>query len=146
MVYLGADHRGYEIKEKLREYLISRGYQVSDLGTDSKEPVDYPIIAEKVARKVAEDPNNRGILLCGSGAGVCIVANKFKGIRAAVAWRPEIAKTIRYDDNVNVLCLPADELSCEEVEETAQRFLNTSFGGDERYRKRLKEIEEIEKK
>ncbi|MBI4050392.1 MAG: RpiB/LacA/LacB family sugar-phosphate isomerase [Candidatus Doudnabacteria bacterium] len=145
MIYLGADHRGYKLKEKLREYLTSRGYQLRDMGTDSAEPVDYPMIAERVARGVAADLNNRGILLCGSGAGVCIVANKFNKIRAAQAWNEDVAHAIRHDDNANVLCLPADSLSQEEVKQIVQAFLDTSFGGEARYQRRIKEIEEIEK-
>lgn len=146
MIYLGTDHRGFELKETLRDFLLARGFQVTDIGTNSKEPVDYPLIAEKVARKVVEDPNNRGILLCGSGAGMGIVANKVDGILAAVAWKPEVAKAMRYEDNINVLCLPADEISAEQAKEIAQTFLGTSFGGEERYKRRVKEIEEIERK
>src|SRR3989344_9297416 len=106
MIYIGADHRGFKLKRELFDYLIGKGYRVVDVGTDSEESVDYPIIAEKVTRKVAEDPNNRGIIVCGTGGGVCIVANKSKGILAAEAWNPEVAKAARNDDNINVLCPP----------------------------------------
>ncbi len=145
MIYLGADHRGFKLKGQLLQYLKKRGYQVTDLGTNSEEPVDYPLIAKKVARKVAEDPNNRGVLLCGSGAGVCIVANKISGIRAAQAWNQKVAEAARHDDNVSVLCLAADAHTPEEVKKITQTFLDTSFGGEERYKRRLKEIREIEK-
>src|SRR3989344_5239515 len=103
MIYIGADHRGFDLKEKLKDYLTERGYNLADLGTNSEEPVDYPLIARKVAERVGEDLNNRGILLCGSGVGVCIVANKFKGIRAGEAWSVEVATKARRDDNINVL-------------------------------------------
>lgn len=145
MIYLGADHGGYKYKEKLKKYLDERGYRVTDMGTNSTEPVDYPPIAKKVAEKVLDDPNNRGILLCRSGVGVCIVANKIKGIRAAEAWSTPVAVAARHDDNVNVLCLGADYLSFEELKNISQAFLDTSFGGEERYKRRLREIEEMEK-
>lgn len=145
MIYLGADHRGYKLKEQVKAYLLERGYEVEDLGTNSIEPVDYPIITEKVARKVVEDPKSRGIVICGSGAGVCIVANKIDGIRAAEAWKPEIARAARNDDNLNVLCLSSDDLDFEQTKPIVQTFLDTSFGGAERYKRRLEQIEDIEK-
>ncbi len=146
MVYLGADHGGFEYKEKLKAYLKNRGYQVTDMGALSLDPEDdYPPIAQKVAKGVIEDPNNRGILLCRSGAGVCIVANKFRGIRAAQAWNKKTAMAARHDDNVNVLCLGADYESFDEVKQMVQVFLDTSFAGEKKYQRRIKEIEEIEK-
>ncbi len=145
MIYLGADHRGYKAKTKLFDYLLGRGYQVTDMGTNSEEPVDYPLIAAKVGEKVVEDLNNRGILLCGSGDGVCIVANKIKGVRAALAWNKEVAMSVRNDDNANILCLGADQLAEDEIREITQTFLDTSFGGQERYNRRIKEISDLEK-
>lgn len=145
MIYLGSDHRGFQLKREIYDYLSKKGYQVGDLGTDSEEPVDYPVIAEKVARKVKEDPNNRGVIMCGSGVGVCIVANKIDGIRAAQAWDPEVAKAARNDDNINVLCLSADYTETETASKIVQKFLDTSFGGAERFNRRIKEIGEIEK-
>lgn len=145
MIYLGSDHRGFKLKEILKQHLISRGYQVRDVGTNSEESVDYPIIAEQVGHKVVKDPNNRGVLLCGSGAGVCIAANKIDGVRAAEAWNVDIARAVRNDDNVNVLCLAADEIDPEDMKKITQVFLDTSFGGTERYKRRLKEINDIEK-
>lgn len=146
MIYLGADHRGFKLKGEILNYLKERGYAATDLGTNSEEQVDYPVIGEKVARAVLGDPNNRGILICGSGAGVCIVANKIKGVRAAEAWNKDIAAAARNDDNANVLCLSADSLSIEAVKPIIQVFLDTSFGGEERYKRRLKQIEDIENK
>lgn len=145
MIYLGADHRGFKAKEKLKSYLQKRGYKLTDVGTDSEESVDYPVIAERVARNVIGDPNNRGVVLCGSGAGVCIVANKLPGIRAAEAWNEAIVKAARNDDNVNILCLAADFLNEVEMKKITQVFLDTSFSGEERYKRRLKKITEIEK-
>ncbi len=146
MIYLGADHRGYKLKQELYAYLKMRGFMVEDLGTRSEQPVDYPRIAEKVARKVVEDPNNRGILLCGSGAGVCIVANKIPGILGAAAWDLTQIKAIRSDDNINLLCLASDYLSSDQARELTQVFLDTSFSGAPRHNRRLKEIREIERK
>ena len=145
MIYLGADHRGFKLKEKLKQHLLDNGYQLVDVGTDSEESVDYPLIAQKVALGVRENSNNRGILLCGSGVGVCIVANKFKGIRAGEARDEKNAIHARTADNINVLCLPADDLSDEDTKTIAKTFLDTAFSGEERYARRQKQIEEIEK-
>lgn len=145
MIYIGADHGGFTQKEKLIEYLRGRGYKIEDMGTDSEEPVDYPLIAARAAKKMLEDPNNRGILLCRNGAGMCIAANKIKGVRAAQAWSADIARTARSDDNANILCLAADFMSPEEAQEVAQKFLDTSFAGHERYKRRINQIEQIEK-
>src|SRR5262245_58729659 len=135
MIYLGADHGGYKSKNQLLQYLQGRGYQVEDLGALREDPEDdYPLIGEKVARKVAEDPNNRGILLCRSGAGVCIVANKITGVRATQAWNEQTAAAGRNDDDANVLCLGADYLEVADVERMAQVFLDTSFGTEDRYK------------
>jgi ribose 5-phosphate isomerase B len=144
MIYIGADHRGYKLKESLVAYLEDRGYRVANEGTVSEEAADYPVISEKVAKRVKEDLNNRGILICGSGAGVCITANKINGIRAAVAWNEKVAKAIRNDDNANILCLASDEISEEEAKKISQVFLDTSFMGEERYKRRLEEIKAIE--
>ncbi|KKW22100.1 MAG: Ribose 5-phosphate isomerase B [Parcubacteria group bacterium GW2011_GWA2_51_12] len=144
MVYVGADHRGFILKGEMIDYLKKQGYQVKDLGTNSEEPVDYPEIAKKVGAEVAGDPNNRGVLLCGSGAGVCIAANKINGIRAAQAWDPEVARLARNDDNINVLCLGADRISSDDAKPIVQKFLSTSFGGAERFNRRLKQIQELE--
>lgn len=145
MIYIGADHRGFKAKEILKKYLQDRGYQVVDVGTRSPESVDYPLIAEKVGHKVVEDLNNRGVLLCGSGAGVCIAANKIDGVRAAEAWNVEIARSARSDDNANVLCLAADEANLEDMKKIIQVFLDTSFFSAERHKRRLKEIQDLEK-
>ena len=95
---------------------------------------------------MVKDLKNRGILLCGSAAGICIAANKFRSIRAAAAWDEQIATAARHDDNINIVCLPADKLDEDQVKKIAQVFLYTSFAGEERYKRRLKQIEEIEAK
>ena len=144
MIYLGADHRGFKLKESLKRYLQDKGYQIKDMGTNSEDPIDYPIVAVKVGKKVTEDLNNRGILLCGSGEGVAIAANKIDGIRAGEAWNADVAYSARNDDNINVLALPADHLASDEVNEITQVFLDTSFSGEERHKRRLEEIKKIE--
>lgn len=145
MIYLGADHGGYKYKELLKKHLHVQGYQVTDVGAHFEEPVDdYPPIAEKTAKFVTEDPNNRGILLCRSGVGMCIAANKIKGIRAATVWSEKIASAARGDDNVNVLCLAADYHDFEEVKKMVKAFLDTSFRSEDRFKRRLKQIEELE--
>ena len=144
MIYIGADHRGFKLKQELAAYLEDRGYKVADVGTTSEEAADYPMISEKAAKKVKEDLNNRGVLICGSGAGVCITANKLKGIRAAVAWNEKMAKSLRNDDNANILCLAADYLTADDAKTITQAFLDTSFGGEARYKRRLEEIKTIE--
>ncbi len=146
MIYVGADHHGFQLKEEVLNYLKKKGYQIQNLGADSEEPTDYPLIAEKVAIKVKEDYNNRGVLLCGSGAGVCIAANKIPGIRAAQAWDPEIAMAARNDDNINVICIASDRQKTDDVVKIIQKFLDTSYGGAERFKRRLQQIFDLENK
>lgn len=145
MIYLGADHRGYKLKEHLLSFLKERGYQVSDKGAKTEESSDYPLIAETVAREVIKDPNNRGVLLCGSGIGVCMVANKIKGVLAGLAWNEQTAVSGRNDDDINVLCLPADYIDEDQAEKIVQSFLDTSFEGVERRKRRLEQIRQLEK-
>ena len=147
-IFLGADHRGFELKEKLKEWLKDHSYAVEDLGARELVPDDdYPDYAVAVARKVAEDPeNNRGILLCGSGVGMDIAANKVKGIRATVTWNEQSAEHARTHDDVNVISLPADWTSPQDAAEIVRTFLETKFSGEERHARRLQKIEEIERK
>ena len=105
-VAVGSDHAGFELKQKVKEYLAETGIEVEDVGTVSTESVDYPDFAEKVALEVREGRADRGILMCGTGVGVCIAANKLHGIRAALVSDPEIARLSREHNDANVLCLP----------------------------------------
>jgi ribose 5-phosphate isomerase B len=147
MLYIGADHRGFELKEKLKEWLKDHGHSVEDLGAHKLEPEDdYPDFAEAVARKVSEDPDsNRGILLCGSGHGMDIVANKFKEIRAALCFNTAVAKQSREHEDANVLILAADWVAPNEAREVVKIFLETKFSGEERNERRIQKITEIEK-
>lgn len=145
MIYIGADHGGFKLKETISKYLKQKAYSIEDLGAFDDKPSDYPLIALKVARKTAEDPNNRGILVCRTGAGVCIVANKVPGVWAAQAQAPEQIKKIRGDEGINVLCLAADYLEEKTALEIVQNFLDTSVGGEERHKQRRMQLQEIEK-
>ena len=143
-VAIGADHRGYRLKEVVKEYLISRGTEVTDLGTDHEvPPSDYPDIAFSVCRAVAEQRADFGILACLTGLGMCIAANKVKGIRAAIAHDTTLAEMARKHNNANVLCLQAGftepKLACE----IARVFLHTEFEGG-RHIRRINKILEYE--
>ena len=146
MVYIASDHRGFDLKNRLKQLLEREGYEVVDLGADELVPGDdYPDYVAKLAPAVQKDlKKNKGILLCGSGVGVCVAANKYKGIRAALVWDEEIARQSRNDDDANVLCLHADSLPPEAAEKIAVTFLNTPFSGADRHIRRLKKISEIE--
>lgn len=147
MIYLAADHRGFSLKEKIKSWLSTREIAFEDLGADSLDPADdYPDYGAKVAQKVAQNPaENRGILICGSGAGICVVANKFKGIRAALATSPEMARAARNDDDINVLCLASDFIPESAALAITEAFLGTPFGNEERYRRRIGKIADLEK-
>ena len=147
-VFLGADHRGFELKEKLKEWLGTKGYEVHDLGADRLEPDDdYPDFAVAVAERVAADPlNRRGVLLCGSGGGMDVAANKVRGIRASVAWSVDAAAHARSRDKVNVVSIAADWTPPETAKEVVRVVLETAFGGAERDVRRLGKIQAIEEK
>lgn len=138
-VALGADHAGYEAKERVREWLAARGVEVSDHGARSAEPCDYPDIAFAVAGAVAAGRAERGILLCGSGIGVSIAANKVAGVRAALATSPEMARTSRAHNDANVLALPARIMPLPEILESIGAWLDTPFDGG-RHARRVEKI------
>jgi ribose 5-phosphate isomerase B len=144
MIYLAADHRGFQLKEKIKQWLIQWGYDSEDLGAFQLDPADdYPIYAKKVAESM-DEPDDRGILVCGSGVGVDEVANKFDGIRSGVSISKEQIRAARNDDDINVLALASDYISEEEAKEIIKTFLETEFADEERFNRRLKEIGEIE--
>mgnify|MGYP001583453920 CR=1 FL=1 len=147
MIYIGADHRGYKLKEALKIYLKELNFEFEDLGALELIPDDdYPDYAALVAKKVAEDPeNNRGILICGSGVGVDIVANKIKGVRSALLFNSEQARMSRNDDNINVLSLASDFISESLAKEIVKIWLETPFSGLERHARRVEKIKKIEK-
>lgn len=145
-IFLAADHRGFDLKEKLREWLKEKGYAVEDCGNQRFDPADdYPDFAASAATKVAEDPaHHRGVLLCGSGIGMDVAANKFPGLRATVVWNTESAAQARSHDDVNAIAIAADWVAPEEASEIVRVFLETPFSGEERHVRRIKKIQEIE--
>ena len=145
-VYLGSDHRGFSLKEKIKDWLASWGFEAVDLGAESYNPKDdYSLYAEKVGSVVAKEGNSLGILLCGSGIGVDIVANKIDGVRASIGKSPDQVKAGRNDDDMNVLVIAADYTKQDEVRQMVEVFLKVKFSGKERFVKRLEDISRIEK-
>ena len=145
-IYIGADHNGFEMKRQLAGYLRRSGYEVFDEGDAKLDPQDdYPQFAAKVvtAMQASDAAEPRGILLCGSGQGICIAANRFKGIRAAVCDTPEEARVGRNDDDTNVLCLPAKALSEGRAEGIVKTWLDTAFAGAARYKRRIVELDQL---
>lgn len=143
-VALGADHRGFRLKDLLARELWERGYQVVDLGTDSRAPVDYPDYAEAVAHAVSAGGADLGILVCGSGVGVSVAANKVRGIRAALAHDTYSARQGVEHDDMNVLVLGARVVGDALAAELVHAFLGASFTGEDRYRRRLDKIRALE--
>ena len=140
MLYIGSDHAGYSMKKCLMRLLEEEYYNFEDCGCFDASPVDYPDFAKAVVLKVLDKPMSLGILLCGSGIGVSITANRYKGIRAALCWNTEIAKLSRQHNDANILCLPARFLTEEEMKEIVNVFLNIEFEGG-RHSDRIKKIE-----
>lgn len=145
-IYIAADHNGYEMKNELVTWLKEEGHEVTDLGPNQlDEADDYPDYGISVAKAVAKSPDqHRGILLCGSGVGMDIVANKVAGIRAALIHDKAIAAAARRDDNVNVLALGADYINLEQAKEVVTAWLTTPFAAEERFIRRLTKIAKIE--
>ena len=138
-IALGSDHAGFDQKEMLRTWLSGQGYEIQDFGTYSADSMDYPDVAHPVAAAVENGEAELGILLCGSANGVCITANKHAGVRAAIAWLPELAELARQHNNANVLCVPARYVSGEQAREIVSAFLKTDFEGG-RHQNRVAKI------
>ena len=145
MVAIGADHGGYKLKEEIKKYFEEKDIKYKDFGTDSEERTDYPIYAEKVARAIQDKECDCGILLCRSGYGMTVTANKFKGIRAASIYNEESAKFAKSDDDINVITLGGDYLKTSDAICIIRNWLGTEFKGG-RYEERIKMLEEIENK
>jgi ribose 5-phosphate isomerase B len=145
-IFVGADHRGFQLKSRLITLLKRHGYEVADEGDEKLDPNDdFPVFAQKVVGAVlaSSDHDARGILVCGSGQGMCMAANRFKGIRAALAFDKESARSARNDDDSNVLCLPASVLKTEDAGAIVQTWLDTPFAAAPRYVRRIKELDDI---
>ena len=142
---MGADHAGYQVKGALVAMLRRAGYRVTDMGTDSAETCDYPDYAERVASAVSAGAADRGVLICGTGIGMEIVANKFPGVRAAVVWDRTTAEVSRTHNDANVLCLGARVLGPQRLLELVRLWLRVPFAGG-RHTRRVAKIEEIERR
>ncbi|OHB84155.1 MAG: ribose 5-phosphate isomerase B [Planctomycetes bacterium RBG_16_64_12] len=143
-VAVGGDHRGYMVRARLLELVKRLGHEVVDVGTQTSEPVDYPDIALRMARKVVDGEVDRGILVCGTGLGMCIAANKVHGIRAAPCHDDLTAQMSRSHNDANVLCLSADMLGERVVDQMVKIWLNTPFEGG-RHARRVAKITALER-
>ena len=142
-ISIGSDHRGVQIKGRLIQALLGAGFVVFDEGTDSDQAVDYPDYAQHVARKVSNGDADRGILICGTGIGMSITANKFPGVRAASCYDEVMVEMSRRHNDVNVLCLPGDMIGDRPIDDLVLMWLQTEFDGG-RHADRVRKIADIE--
>ena len=139
IIPIGADHAGFKLKEHLIGYLKDKGFEVKDYGCFSGDSIDYPDFGHPVAEMVEQNPGTLGILICGSGNGINMTANKHQGIRSALCWKAEIAELARQHNDANIIALPARFISEKEAEEMVDVFLNTDFEGG-RHQRRIDKI------
>lgn len=144
MIAIGSDHGGYKLKEEIKKYLDEIGMAYKDFGTDSEERTDYPIYAQKVSESIVKKECDKGILLCKSGCGMAIVANKYKGIRAGLVVNEKEARFAKADDDINVITISGNNTSIEEAIKIIRMWLGTEFKGG-RYQERIEMINHIEK-
>jgi ribose 5-phosphate isomerase B len=146
-VFIGADHNGFDLKKRLSEFLRKHGYEVVDEGDKQLDPDDdFPQIAGRVvsAMLASDEADPKGIIICGSGQGVCMAANRFRGIRASLVWNESEARSSRHDDDANVLCLAARELpDFDTATKLTETWLNTPFSHIPRYKRRLRQLDEL---
>ena len=138
---IGCDHGGYELKEQLRRYLQNNGHEVIDCGTDSVESVHYPVFAKMVAKKVLRGEAERGIVVCTTGEGVCMTANRYKGIRCGIAYNDEVARLMRAHNDANIISFGARFISLEDAIKRVNIFLTTGFEGG-RHQVRVEMLDE----
>ena len=143
-IALAADHAGFEEKEKIKATLDKLGVEYVDMGTNSCDSVDYPDYAKKVADAVSKGEFEQGLLVCGSGTGMAIAANKVKGVRAAVAWSPDIARLARQHNDANILSIPARFMSDDDASGVIKAWFDADFEGG-RHQRRVEKIEELDK-
>jgi len=148
MIYLASDHRGFLLKEEIKRFLLGVGADIKDMGPDQFVPTDdYADYAEAVCNKIVKNPAmDKGILICGSGHGMDMVANKYKGIRAALVFNEKVAIQSREHEDANILVLASDWIKAHEAKVIIKAWLETKFSGEERNVRRIKKIGEIEKK
>lgn len=143
-IFLGADHNGFELKKQIHAHLLEQGHEVVDKGdVQFDKDDDFPLFAARVASEVLAHEDSLGILICGSGQGMCIAANRFKGIRASLVWDEDEAHDARAEDDCNVLCLPARYLKTNEAKEVVDTWLKTEFTGAARFKRRNRQLDEL---
>lgn len=145
-IVVGADHAGYELKQVLAAYLRHRGHEVLDIGTNSDDPVDYPDYADALSQAVLDGRAERGLLICGSGVGASVAANKIRGIRAGLCHNTYSARQGVEHDDMNVLVLGARVIGIEVARELVDSFLGAQFTGEERHRRRVEKIKALEQR
>lgn len=138
-ICIGSDHAGFAGKEAVKKILYKLGYEPVDFGTHSEDSVDYPDFAKVVAASVDKQEYALGVLVCGSGQGVCMTANKFEGVRAALAWNPEVAALSAQHNNANIMCLPGRFVDEQQIEAILEAWLDTAFEGG-RHARRVEKI------
>lgn len=145
-VHIGADHNGFFLKQKLIEHLKAKGYDVVDDGNTKLDPADdFPVFAARAVKDVqtGDDKDTKAVLICGSGQGMCMAANRYKGIRAAVGYDHESVRASRNDDDANILCLPARTLAQDMAFDMVDTFLKTPFAAAERFNRRIREMDDL---
>ncbi len=145
-IFIGADHRGFDLKDKIKDYLDKTGHSFVDVGDEQRDPEDdFPQFAGRcvMAMLGSEEKAPMGILICSSGQGMCMAANRFKGIRAALGHSPEAARSARNDDDSNVLCLPAEMIETGEWERILGVWLDTPYAAAPRFNRRIKEMDQL---
>ena len=140
-ILVSNDHAGVQLKNEVKSFLEDKGYVVENLGDNSGESVDYPDIIHPLAKEISENKDKKGIIMCGTGNGVSMVANKYEGVRAGLCWSKEIAELIRKHNDANVLSLPARFISTKEALEIVQIFLETDFEDGGRHERRVEKID-----
>ena len=140
-ILVSNDHAGVQLKNEVKSFLEEKGYVVENLGDNSGESVDYPDIIHPLAKEISENKEKKGIIMCGTGNGVSMVANKYEGVRAGLCWSKEIAELIRKHNDANVLSLPARFISTKEALEIVQVFLETDFEDGGRHERRVEKID-----
>jgi ribose 5-phosphate isomerase B len=143
-VAIGSDHAGFELKEAIKKHLLAEGYEVIDEGTNSTDSVDYPVYGAKVGRDVVGGKAELGVVCCGSGEGICIAANKVKGVRCGIGYNLEVSGLLRQHNNGNVIAFGGRYMTPEEVMPRVDKFLTTPFEGG-RHERRVNEVLDLEK-
>ena len=145
-IVIGSDHAGFKHKKKISELIASLGHDIIDVGTDDENSVDYPDFGEKGAREICCGQAELGVLICGTGIGISMAANKVKGVRAAVCWNEETASLTRQHNDANILCIGARFIPVEEALNITKVFLDTPASKDERHQRRIGKISNIEER